>query len=187
MYIPTLHNKFFALKIEIQYSTIVQHFLFFIQEGIWNLDHLLTCGIPYADTDGIPRNSGNFYCKKYRGIPRNSVCFSKNSVFRRKSKTHFRGHPTYSTEKEALYSTAHPSQNHTCRFTLLKSTGRAAVLGQSSSLRLIENSGIWFHLVIQYNSYKSQLLNTDVWNMRCMKYAMYEVCEIWSMSKAGQS
>jgi hypothetical protein len=50
------------------------------------------------------RNSGEF-----RGIPgiftakntaefcrilRNSVCFSKNSVFRRKSKTHFRGHPT---------------------------------------------------------------------------------------------
>jgi hypothetical protein len=41
------------------------------------------------------RNSGQFYCKKYRGIPRNFVCFSKNSVFRRKSKTHFRGHPIY--------------------------------------------------------------------------------------------
>jgi hypothetical protein len=37
--------------------------------GNWNLDHLLTCGIPYANTDGIPRNSGHFYCKKYRGIP----------------------------------------------------------------------------------------------------------------------
>ena len=45
--------------------------------GIWNLDHLLTCGIPYANTDGIPRNSGHFYCKKYRGIPRNFAEFRK--------------------------------------------------------------------------------------------------------------
>ena len=50
------------------------------QGEIWNLDHLVACGIPYANTYGIPRNS---------------VCFSKNSVFRRKSKTHFRGHPSY--------------------------------------------------------------------------------------------
>jgi hypothetical protein len=43
---------------------------------------------------GIP---GSFTLKntaEFRGIPRNSVCFSKNSVFRRKSKTHFRGHPS---------------------------------------------------------------------------------------------
>ncbi len=45
---------------------------------------------------GIP---GNFTAKntaEFRGISRNSVCFSKNSVFRRKSKTHFRGHPSCS-------------------------------------------------------------------------------------------
>jgi hypothetical protein len=44
---------------------------------------------------GIP---GNFTAKntaEFRGISRNSVCFSKNSVFRRKSKTHFRGHPSH--------------------------------------------------------------------------------------------
>jgi hypothetical protein len=58
--------------------------LYSLEFGIWNLDHLVTCGIPYANTYGIPRNSGQFYCKKYRGIPRNSVSFSKNSVFRRK-------------------------------------------------------------------------------------------------------
>jgi hypothetical protein len=31
--------------------------------GMWNLDHLVTCGIPYANTYGIPRNSGKFYYK----------------------------------------------------------------------------------------------------------------------------
>ena len=57
------------------------------------LPTLDTCGIPYANTYGIP---GNFTAKntaEFRGISRNSVSFSKNSVFRRKSKTHFRGHP----------------------------------------------------------------------------------------------
>ena len=47
-----------------------------------------------AEFPGIP---GNFTAKntaEFRGISRNSVCFSKNSVFRRKSKTHFRGHPS---------------------------------------------------------------------------------------------
>ncbi len=62
---------------------------FFLE--IWNLDHLVTCGIPYANTYGIPRNSRAILLQK---IPRNSVCFSKNSVLRRKSKTHFRGHPS---------------------------------------------------------------------------------------------
>ncbi len=38
-------------------------------------DHLVTCGIPYANTYEIPLNSGKFYCKKYRGIPRNSAEF----------------------------------------------------------------------------------------------------------------
>jgi hypothetical protein len=67
-----------------------------LSETTWK-DHLVTCGIPYANTYGIPRNSGKFTAKntaEFREIPRNSVCFSKNSVFRRKSKTHFRGHPT---------------------------------------------------------------------------------------------
>ncbi len=46
---------------------------------------------------GIP---GKIYYKntaEFREIPRNSVCFSTNSVFRRKWKKHFRGHPTRST------------------------------------------------------------------------------------------
>jgi hypothetical protein len=42
--------------------------LYFLEVGIWNLDHFVTCGIPNANTYGIPRNSGQFYSKKYRGI-----------------------------------------------------------------------------------------------------------------------
>jgi hypothetical protein len=42
----------------------VQHFLFFIQGEIWNLDHLVTCGIPrmqiHTEFRGIP---GNFTAK----------------------------------------------------------------------------------------------------------------------------
>ncbi len=34
----------------------VQHFLFSIQGEIWNLDHLVACGIPYANTYRIPAN-----------------------------------------------------------------------------------------------------------------------------------
>ncbi len=67
MYIPTLHDKFLALKIEIQ-CNLFNFFYFFFQGGICNLDHLVTCVISYANTHGIPRNSGDFYCKKYRGI-----------------------------------------------------------------------------------------------------------------------
>jgi hypothetical protein len=69
--------------------------LYFLEFGIWII--LLPAEFRmqiHTEVRGIPRNSGHFYCKKYRGIPRNSVGFSKNSVFRRKSKTHFRGHPT---------------------------------------------------------------------------------------------
>ena len=66
----------------------------FWEFGIWNLDHLVTCGIPYANTYGIPANFTAKNTAKFCGIPRNSVYFSKNSVFRRKSKTHFRGHPS---------------------------------------------------------------------------------------------
>ncbi len=43
--------------------------------GIWNLDHLLTCGIPYANTDGIPRNSAEFRAFLLQIIPRNSAEF----------------------------------------------------------------------------------------------------------------
>ncbi len=46
-----------------------------------------------AEFRGIPANFTAKNTAKFRGIPRYSVCFSKNSVFRRKSKTHFRGHP----------------------------------------------------------------------------------------------
>jgi hypothetical protein len=52
--------------------------------GICNLDHLVTCGIPYANKYGIPPNSAEFREKFTVKIPRNSVCFSKNSVFRQK-------------------------------------------------------------------------------------------------------
>ncbi len=54
----------------------------------------------HTEFRGIP---GNFTAKntaEFRGISRNSVCFSKNSVFRRKSKTHFRGHPMYVPSSE---------------------------------------------------------------------------------------
>jgi hypothetical protein len=53
----------------------LDEFLFFIQGGIWNLDHLLTCGIPYANTDGIPRNSAEFRAFLLQKIPRNSAKF----------------------------------------------------------------------------------------------------------------
>jgi hypothetical protein len=45
----------------------VQHFLFFIQGEIWNLDHLVLS--EFRMQIHTPRNSGQFYCKKYRGIP----------------------------------------------------------------------------------------------------------------------
>ncbi len=47
----------------------------------------------FREFRGIP---GKIYYKntaEFREIPRNSVYFSKNSVFRRKWKKHFRGHP----------------------------------------------------------------------------------------------
>jgi hypothetical protein len=47
-----------------------RHFLlYFLEFGIWNLDHLVTCGIPSANTYGIPRNSA-----KFRGIPGKFYC-----------------------------------------------------------------------------------------------------------------
>ena len=78
----------------------ILYFLFKGEFGIWIIYlHAEFRMQIHTEFRGIPRNSGQFYCKKYRGISRNSVCFSKNSVFRRKSKTHFRGHPTYSIKK----------------------------------------------------------------------------------------
>jgi hypothetical protein len=56
-------------------SQIWANFLFFIQGGIWNLDNLLTCGIPYANTDGIPRKSAEFRAFLLQKIPRNSAEF----------------------------------------------------------------------------------------------------------------
>ncbi len=55
--------------------TNLGEFLFFIQEGIWNLDHLLTCGIPYENTDGIPGNSAEFRAFLLQKIPRNFAEF----------------------------------------------------------------------------------------------------------------
>jgi hypothetical protein len=43
--------------------------------GIWNLDHLITWGIPYANTYGIPRNSAEFREKSTIKIPWNSAKF----------------------------------------------------------------------------------------------------------------
>ena len=60
-YIPTVHN---VLPLLDRYL-----FLSFLEFGIWNLDHLVTCGIPHANTNRIP---GKFYCKntaEFRGIP----------------------------------------------------------------------------------------------------------------------
>jgi hypothetical protein len=52
--------------ITVQY---VQKILFFIQGEIWNLDHLVTCGIPYANTYGIPGNLTAKNTAEFRGIP----------------------------------------------------------------------------------------------------------------------
>jgi hypothetical protein len=49
--------------------------LYFLEFGIWNLDHLVTCGIPYANTYGIPRNSAEFRQILLQKIPRNSAEF----------------------------------------------------------------------------------------------------------------
>jgi hypothetical protein len=46
----------------------VQHFLFFIQGEFWNLDHLVACGIPYANTYGIPVNFTAKNTAEFRGI-----------------------------------------------------------------------------------------------------------------------
>ncbi len=49
--------------------------LYFLEFGIWNLDHLVTCGIPSANTSGIPRNSAKFRVVFTAKIPRNSAEF----------------------------------------------------------------------------------------------------------------
>jgi hypothetical protein len=48
--------------------------------GIWNMDHLITCGIPYANIYGIPEKIDCKNTAEFRGIQK----FSKNSVFHRK-------------------------------------------------------------------------------------------------------
>jgi hypothetical protein len=102
-----VHYKFFALKIEIQYNCST----FFIFYSRGNLESGSFTYLRNSVCKYI-RNSGNFYCKKYRGIRRNSVCFSKNSVFRRKSKTHFRGHPKHNTY---LNSISKKAETKRCR------------------------------------------------------------------------
>jgi hypothetical protein len=71
--------------------------LYFLEFGIWNLDHLVTCGIPYANTYRIPRNSAELRQILLLKIPRNSAEFAEFRMFFKKrfSKTHFRGHPTF--------------------------------------------------------------------------------------------
>ncbi len=53
----------------------VQHFLFFILGETWNLDPLVTCGIPYANTYGISGNSAEFRAFLLQKIPRNFAEF----------------------------------------------------------------------------------------------------------------
>ncbi len=102
MYIPTVHDKFFALKIEIQYNCST-FFIFYsrgnVESGSFTYMRNSVCRYRRnsAEFRGIP---GIFTAKntaEFRGIPRNSGCLSQNSVFRRKSKTHFRGHPRQDT------------------------------------------------------------------------------------------
>jgi hypothetical protein len=112
MYIPTVHDKFFALKIEIQYNLF--NILFFIEGEIWNLDHLVPCGIPYANTYGIPRNSAEFRAILLQKIPRNFA--------------EFRGIP-YVFQK---IPSSVGSQKHTSVDTLIPS-----FLSSSSSLSLL--------------------------------------------------
>ena len=66
-YIPTVH---YVLPVLDRYLL-----LYFLEFGIWNLDHLVTCGIPYANTYGIPRNSAEFRQILLQKIPRNSAEF----------------------------------------------------------------------------------------------------------------
>jgi hypothetical protein len=64
MYIPTVHDKFFALKIKTFY------FLFKGEFGIWIIYLLAEFRMQmHKEFREIPRSSGNFYCKKYRAIP----------------------------------------------------------------------------------------------------------------------
>jgi len=97
-FIPTVHDKFFCIE---NWNT-VQLFTFFIFYSRGNLEsgsftYMRNSVCKYrrnsAEFRGIPVLFTAKNTAEFRGIPRNSVCFSKNSVFRRKSKTHFRGHP----------------------------------------------------------------------------------------------
>ena len=84
-------TSFFALTIEIQNNLFNNFFL--IPGGIWNLESGSFSYLGNSVCKNI-RNSAKFrgipgkiYYKntaEFREIPRNSVCFSKNSVFRRK-------------------------------------------------------------------------------------------------------
>ncbi len=68
---------YYYLDVRISCSTFVQvactaptHI-----HSLWNLDHIVTCGIPYANTYGIPRNSAKFRVNFIVKIPRNSAEF----------------------------------------------------------------------------------------------------------------
>ncbi len=61
----------------VQFLTVLDtyYLLCFLEFGIWNLDNLVTCGIPYANTSGIPRKSAKFRVVLLQKIPRNSAEF----------------------------------------------------------------------------------------------------------------
>ena len=75
LYVHTARNFSLSGLVSGLVAQIWANFLFFIQGGIWNLDHLLTCGIPYANKDGIPGNSAEFRAFLLQKIPRNSAEF----------------------------------------------------------------------------------------------------------------
>jgi hypothetical protein len=54
---------------------IMYNYYRFWEFGIWNMDNLITCGIPYANIYGIPRYSAEFREKCTVKIPRNFAEF----------------------------------------------------------------------------------------------------------------
>jgi hypothetical protein len=104
---------FLCFSCKLQYAILLKNILWkaftyianlntaqFIQQLFLNLGGNLDTELPCKNARNSAKFRGipsKFYCKNaadFRGISRNSVGFSKNSVFRRKLKKQFRGHPT---------------------------------------------------------------------------------------------
>jgi hypothetical protein len=66
---------------------------YYFSLGIWNLESGSFSYLRNSVCKYI-RNSAEYRKILLQKIPRKSVSFSKKSVFRRKTKTHFCGHPT---------------------------------------------------------------------------------------------